>query len=149
MPANPVCREVLTAAVEGDRYVVRSGTHSLLPAWLPAARCAEFGRAGTPTAPLVATATSTPEVAWVGELSMPRGLPATLAHDYCAASALFQFARVPFAVARADGWVVGDLRFDREPGLGLAEVEVGPGEDECPARRPPWVPPRQDLLDGG
>jgi inner membrane protein len=149
MPANPVCREVMTAAVEGDRYVVRSGTHSLLPAWLPAARCAEFGRAGTPTAPLAPTPGSTSEVAWVGELSMPRGLPATLAHDYCAASALFQFARVPYAVARADGWVVGDLRFDREPGLGLAEVEVGPGEDECPARRPPWVSPRQDLLDGG
>jgi inner membrane protein len=149
MPANPVCREVMIAAVEGDRYVVRSGTHSLLPAWLPAARCAEFGRAGTPTAPLVPTAGSSREVAWAGELSMPRGLPAILAHDYCAASALFQFARVPYAVARADGWVVGDLRFDREPGLAFAEVEVGPAEDECPALRPPWVPPRQDLLEGG
>jgi inner membrane protein len=149
MPANPVCREVLTAAVEGDRYIVRSGTHSLLPSWLPAERCAQLGLGGTPTAPLVATAASTPETAWVGELSMPRSLPATLAHDYCAASALFQFARVPYAVPRADGWVVGDLRFDREPGLGLAEIEVGPGADECPAHRPPWVAPRQDLLDGG
>ena len=26
----------MTAQVVADRYVVRSGTHSLLPAWLPA-----------------------------------------------------------------------------------------------------------------
>lgn len=155
MPANPVCREVMTAAVEGDRYVVRSGTHSLLPSWFPAGRCAQFGRAGTPTAPLVATPdASTPdaaadELAWTGELSIPRNLPATLARDYCAASALFQFARVPYAVPRADGWLVGDLRFDREPGLGFAEIEVGPFADECPALPAPWVAPRQDLLDGG
>ena len=148
LPANPVCRQVMIAAVEGDRYVVRSGTHSLLPGWLPADRCAQYGLSGTPTAPLVATA-STPEVAWVGELSMPRELPGDLARDYCAASALFQFARVPWAAPRADGWVVGDLRFDREPELGFAEIEVGPSADECPTLRPPWVAPRQDLLDGG
>lgn len=154
MPANPVCREVMTAAVEGDRYVVRSGTHSLLPAWFPASRCAQFRLAGTPTAPLVPTPGAvSQELAWVGELSMPRDLPATLARDYCAASALFQFARVPWAVPRAvppaGGWVVGDLRYDREPELGLAEIEVGPSADGCPAFRPPWVAPRQDLLGGG
>jgi inner membrane protein len=44
--------------------------------------------------------------------------------------------------------VVGDLRYDREPELGFAEVEVGPSADECPRFRPPWVPPREDLLDG-
>ena len=85
---------------------------------------------------------------WIGELSLPAALPATLAQEYCAVGALMQFARVPWAAAQGDGWVVGDLRYDREPELGFAEVEVGPATDECPRRRPPWVPPREDLLDG-
>ena len=32
MPANPVCREVLTVQLAGDRYVARSGFYSLAPA---------------------------------------------------------------------------------------------------------------------
>ncbi|HET9901765.1 MAG TPA: metal-dependent hydrolase, partial [Actinomycetes bacterium] len=56
LPVNPVCREVMTAQVVGDGYVVRSGTHSLLPAWLSASRCAELRLSGTSTAPLVAMA---------------------------------------------------------------------------------------------
>lgn len=145
MPSNPVCREVLTVQVAGDRYLVRSGTHSLLPGWLPAGDCARYGLSGTPTAPLVPIP-GTDEVAWRGELSLPRDLPGTLADDYCAVSALLQFARVPFAVPRGDGWLVGDLRYDNEPEPGFAEIEVGPGRDQCPGYRPPWVPPRADLL---
>lgn len=149
LPANPVCREVLTASTVGDRYVVRSATHSQLPGWLTAGQCARYRLAGTPTAPLAATpAPSTDETVWDGELAMPLDLPATLARRYCAAGALLQFARVPWAAPRGDGWVVGDLRYDREPELGFAEVEVGPSTDACPAARPPWVPPRADLLTG-
>jgi inner membrane protein len=149
MPVNLVCREVMTAQVVGNRYVVRSATHSLLPAWFPAGRCAQLSFRGTSTAPLVPmTEASTDEMAWVGELSVARDVPATLARDYCAVSALFQFARVPWAVPQGDGWLVGDLRYDREPELGIAEIEVSPSADECPGFRPPWVPPRLDLLSG-
>jgi inner membrane protein len=149
-PANPVCREVLTVQLVENRYVLRSGTHSLLPDWLPADQCARFGLGGTTTAPLVTTArASSDEVEWVGELSTAREEPVGLARDYCAVSALWQFARVPFAVPRGDGWQVGDLRYDSEPELGFAEIEVGPAADPCPGNRPPWVPPRQDLLDDG
>ncbi len=149
MPVNPVCREVLTVAVVGDRYVVRSGTHSLLPAWSPAGRCAQLALTRTPTAPLGPVAeASTDEVAWSGELSAALDLPAGLARDHCAAGALFQFARVPWAVPQADGWLLGDLRYDREPELGMSEIAIGPSGDECPTYLPPWVPPRQDLLQG-
>ena len=148
-PVDPLCREVLTVSLAGDRYVVRSALHSLLPAWAPADRCAQRRLVTTPTAPLVPVARpTTDDVVWVGELSAARTVPATLARDYCAVSALLQFARVPWAVPRGDGWLVGDLRYDREPELGFAEVEVGPSADECLSYRPPWVPPRQDLLDG-
>jgi inner membrane protein len=149
MPVNPVCREVLTVQLAGDRYVARTGFHSLAPAWIPAGRCAQLRLSGTPTAPLVPVAQpSTDEMAWIGELSIPATLPATLAQEYCAVDALLQFARVPWAVQQSDGWVVGDLRYDGEPELGFAEVEVGPSTDECPPVRPPWVPPREDLLEG-
>ncbi len=149
MPVNPVCREVVTAAVVGNRYVVRTATHSLLPAWLSAERCAQLRLSGAPTAPLTAVAEpSTDEMVWIGELSIAQDLPATLARDYCAVSALLQFARVPWAVPQGNGWAVGDLRYDREPELGFAEVAVGPSTDVCPGFRPPWVPPRQELLDG-
>ena len=82
------------------------------------------------------------------ELTVPAGLFATLADDYCAVDALLQFARAPWAERKGDGWVVGDLRYDQEPGLGLAEVEVGPGRDQCPRLPAPWTPPRDDLLNG-
>jgi inner membrane protein len=149
MPANPVCREAMAVQLAENTYVVRTGTHSLLPAWMPAGECAQLRLNGSPTAPLVAMSRpSTDEMAWHGEFSIPREVPATLAQDYCAASALMQFARVPWAAPRGDGWLVGDLRYDREPELGFAEIEVGPAMDECPDHRPPWVPPRLDLLDG-
>ena len=149
MPGNPVCREVMTVQLVGNRYVVRSGIHSLAPAWMPAGHCAQLRLSGTPTAPLGPMGqASTDEMAWIGELSIARDAPATLARDYCAVDALLQFARVPWAEPRGDGWLVGDLRYDREPELGFAEVEVGPAVDECPGSRPPWVPPRQDLLNG-
>jgi inner membrane protein len=74
----------------------------------------------------------------------PRPSPGTTAP----ASALLQFARVPWAMPQADAWLLGDLRYDREPELGIAEIEIGPSTDDCPAYRPPWVPPRQDLLQG-
>ena len=148
LPVNPVCREVMTAQVVADRYVVRSGTHSLLPAWLSASRCAELRLSGTSTAPLVAMAEpSTDEMAWIGELSIPRELPATLARDYCAVERPVAVRpRSVGGVPQGDGWLVGDLRYDREPELGFAEIEVGPATTSA-RPRPPWVPPRQDLLD--
>ena len=146
-PANPVCREVLAVQLADDRYVVRSAFHSVVPAWIPAGRCAQLSPGSTPTAPLdPVTQVSTDEIAWIGEFSSAANLPATLAQEYCAVDALLQFARAPWAAPQGDGWLVGDLRYDREPEPGFAEIDVGPRADDCPRFRPPWVPPRQDLL---
>jgi inner membrane protein len=121
-----------------------------MPGWIPAGRCAQLSLNGTPTAPLIPTAqASTDEMAWIGEFSIGADVPAALAREYCAVDSLLQFARVPWAGRYGDGWLVGDLRYDREPELGITEIEVGSSTDECPRFRPPWVPPRQDLLGGG
>jgi inner membrane protein len=150
MPADPVCREVLVVQETTDHYVVRRAFHSLAPGWITADRCRQSYPAGSgTTAPLEPVGqANTDEIVWTGELGMDTRLLASLGEQYCAVGALLQFARAPWAVPQGDGWVVGDLRFDREPGLGLAEVAVGPSADECPHLPAPWTPPREDLLTG-
>ncbi len=146
MPVNPVCREVFAVQLEADQYVIRKAILSLLPEWLPAEDCPQV-RGQDSTAPLLPVrATSTAEVAWLGEMAMPRTLVSDLSARYCAVRALLRFARVPWAITQGDEWIFGDLRYDREPGIGMAEIAVGEGMDDCPAIIPPWTPPRSDLL---
>lgn len=57
-----------------------------------------------------------------------------------------QFARVPFAVRRERRQVLGDLRFDREPELGFAEIELSDPPPERCTSSAPWVPPREGML---
>jgi inner membrane protein len=149
LPANPVCHEVLAVQTTTDAYVVRRGFHSLAPDWIPANACARFyPLRGDRTAPLDPVAQpTTDEIAWSGELTMPVDRLAGLATEYCAVAALLQFARAPWATPADDGWIVGDLRYDTEPGRGFAETYVGPDHDECPRLLAPWLPPRADLLN--
>ena len=62
----------------------------------------------------------------------------------CEAAAFMQFARVPWAMEETDRLIAGDLRYDREPTLGFAEIELK-GATNCPAPQP-WLPPRKYLL---
>lgn len=148
MPVNPVCREIIAVQSTAGQYVVRRAFHSLAPGWVPADQCARFNplSAGS-TAPLAPVAQpSTGEVAWAGEVTASADRFTGLAARYCAVDALLRFARVPWAEPKGDGWIVGDIRYDRSPGLDFTEVEVGPGRDECPRLPAPWTPPREDLL---
>jgi inner membrane protein len=149
VPANPLCWDVLLLGTRGDRYMVRLGVLSISPAMLPAQRCPRTSGTRSATAliaPLTESASSS-EIQWVGEFSMSRALLAKLAGSHCRAAALMQFARAPFASDLESQWVMGDLRFDRTRGGGMASIDVGaPSDGEC--RSPvPWIPPRADLLD--
>jgi inner membrane protein len=77
---------------------------------------------------------------------MPRQLLEQLGDRECSVRALLKFARAPWSAQLATGRVVGDLRFDREPGNSFAEITLGSADDTCPRRLPDWVAPRQDLL---
>lgn len=150
MPVNPVCREVLAVQTEGSRYVVRKAMLSLAPDWLSASECPQRVVGSASTAPLTTVpAASTAELHWQGEFAMERDRISDLARQFCAARAMLKFARVPWAMQKGDNWIVGDLRYDREPELGLAEIETGPLEDPCPPYFPPWTRPRADLFDAG
>ncbi|HMN45472.1 MAG TPA: metal-dependent hydrolase [Povalibacter sp.] len=146
-PANPVCWDVMLPMTDADRYVIRRGTWSLWPQVLPAARCPGHELLSNVTAPMTrVVGNDSPAVIWHGEVVMRRTeLPALAVRD-CDAAALMHFARVPWALRRENTWIVGDLRYDREPALGFAEIELKKDAAHCSSPLPPWLPPRGDLL---
>jgi len=147
IPTNPFCWDVLLLATHGDRYIARHGMLSEAPGLVTAQSCSTKLVSKDTTAPM--TTVRTPEATdtvWFGEFSMPVRRLADLTARSCQAAAMMQFVRAPFVIERKTGWVIGDLRFDRERGLGLAEIEVSAiRAAECPPPAP-WLPPREALL---
>ena len=77
---------------------------------------------------------------------MSRAELQSLTRDNCEAAAFSRFARALFISRREEQWLIGDLRFDREPGLGLAELALNNNPTSCPRHVPPWTPPRSDVV---
>jgi inner membrane protein len=144
VPANPLCWSVLLVRAQAGTYRVRRGTLSLLPSFIEAGACPT--PPGTPTAPLVSVAApaSTAQI-WRGELALPIAELSRLQATHCQIAAFLRFARVPWFVRQGEHWIVGDLRYDREPELGFAELELDAAPAACPRFVPPWIPPRADL----
>ena len=145
---NPFCWDALLVQTGGGQYIVRQATIASAPGILPVSHC--FGqlipRIGTAPTKNVAAPYSA-AVYWLSQFSMPVDRLAALAAQDCEARELLQFARAPFATQVDGQWVVGDLRFDRERALGMAEVAL---DSRAPSRcrySAPWVPPRAALLD--
>lgn len=151
VPTHPLCWDLILLRVEDGNYVARLGMLSLPPQ--VAAECPRVRGGDGRTVPLqpVEMPGEPPEdIDWEGTYTMPLARLREVAGADCAARGAMQFVRAPFvAISITPGGprreVLGDLRFDREAGLGFAEIEVG----DRPACRTsaPWVPPRADLLD--
>jgi inner membrane protein len=77
---------------------------------------------------------------------MSRAALGELMRNNCEAAAFSGFARALWYRRSDAGWLLGDLRYDREPGLGFAEIEVAEAPAQCPRFIPPWTAPRADLL---
>jgi hypothetical protein len=146
VPMNPLCWDVLLLGARGDRYAVHLGMLSISPDLLPAARCPSMPGNRVGAARFAPTVASSVEIHWVGEFSMSRALLAELAASNCRAAALMQFARAPFGAELDSQWVMGDLRFDRTRGGGMALIDIGPPSGLDCRSGAPWVPPRADLL---
>jgi inner membrane protein len=144
--ANPFCWDVLMVQTGGGQYTVRQATIASSPGVLPANECFGMLIPRVSTAPTTTVpAHSSAAIRWVRQFSMPEDRLATLAAGDCQARELLQFARAPFATQVGGEWVIGDLRFDREQPLGMAEIALG-GKSPCRFSEP-WVPPRAALLD--
>jgi inner membrane protein len=118
------------------------------PGFVTAESCSTKLVSKDTTAPMTAVKLpDSTQTVWFGEFSMPVSRLADLTAHSCEAAALMQFVRAPFAVERKGGWVIGDLRFDRERGLGLAELEISVASAGNCLPRAPWLAPRAALLN--
>ena len=142
-PAHPFCWDVILLQRERQDYVARLGQMSL---------GADSGQAcsrtltGAGTAPL--RSMNRPVAAgmrWMGEYTMEVPALAQLASVNCDTRRLASFLRVPFAAKSDKGWVLGDLRYDRETGPGFTELLVDPNKTASCGQQSPWFPPRADL----
>ena len=146
LPTNPLCWDVLSIQTSDERYIIRHGVVATAPSILPAASCPRLSFGENQTAPMTPVqASSSPRVKWLGEFSMSRATLSSIPEQNCEAREFMQFARAPFAVERERRQVLGDLRFDREPELGFAEIELAPPPQQCKFHVP-WIPPRASLL---
>lgn len=146
LPTNPLCWDVLLIQTGDGRYVVRHGVVATAPFILPAESCPSLGFGENRTAPMTPVRTSpTPRVKWLGEFSMDQAALVSIAEENCEAREFMQFARAPFAVERERRQVLGDLRFDREPELDFAEIELASPPRHC-RFHVPWISPRGALL---
>jgi inner membrane protein len=146
-PLNPFCWDVLLLATRGDRYAVRHGVLSNAPALIRADRCPTLTGNRPTTAPMTrVSAADSAAMHWFGAFEMSKTRLAELVAGHCDAAALMLFARAPFATQFEGQAVLGDLRFDRERGLGMAEIAVGPPSATACRPPAPWTAPRADLL---
>ncbi len=139
-PADPFCWRALTVATSSDSHALSVAVVSLWPSMIPASTCPRADRETTaPVVPAVReTASGVRELA---TLTMPLDrVRATLSR--CDVDTFLRWSRAPYWMF-GERWILGDLRYDREAGLGFAELEI-PREPpaECPKRVPTWKNPR-------
>jgi len=148
MPSNPFCWSVILVEQEADQYLVRLGHAATFPAWLDVEAC-PFDRGANPTTPFVPLdVRGGNRLRLTDEYRAPTVELNELARERCEARALLRFARVPYFTKRARDRtrVIGDVRYDRNPGLDFSDFRLSPAQGECPPHVPPWLPPRSDLV---
>lgn len=147
MPVNPACWEVKLLQKEGHNAVLRRAMLTLAPSWLSAERCPTRSLDSEVTAPLVPVpAADSAQLKWYGQTSTPIERLAELAASNCQAAGALRFIRLPWLANVGGKLVLGDLRYDNEPELGFAEIEID-GSSACPRFVPKWIEPRRDLLE--
>lgn len=145
-PGNPLCFSAVTAHVAADRYVARAARVAALPGLVSAERCV-IQATGLTLGLRAPTLTSSAAVFWEGEWQGSVSELSALSRRHCEVSAWLRFARIPFWRSHEHaGWLLGDLRFDRDPELDFDELAVAQSPERCPPWVPPWRPPRAELI---
>jgi inner membrane protein len=147
LPSNPVCWNVIAVTLEGDQYALRRGVLSTAPGIVGPRMCPDWSLDVDTTAPMRRIAgRNSSAVHWLDEYSVPRAEFPRLLRAYCEAAIFMRFARAPWIDRRGGHWTIGDLRYDREPEIGFAELELSEHSHACAIATPPWVAPRRELL---
>jgi len=141
-PGNPFCWRIVVASEHPstDRYVARLGAISLADQWFNPATC--FKRLTNERTAKLQPSLSAPEnhIFWVGQFQSSLSDLQTLYKNDCRFASFLKFVRIPYWEKRGDFLMVGDLRYDYEPGLSFAELEISP-DQPCPRFVPPWNSP--------
>ena len=142
-PAHPFCWDVMLLQREDSDYVARLGQLNLAS---DSGQACSRSLNGGSTAPLrVMNRPVLSGMRWAGEYTMDIQALSRLVSGSCDARRLASFMRAPFAARSDKGWIIGDLRYDRESGPGFAELLVDPKAASKCATDSPWTPPRSDL----
>ncbi|MEO0323296.1 MAG: metal-dependent hydrolase [Myxococcota bacterium] len=141
-PGNPLCwNGFAVSAGPEDAYAVRTLELSLLPSVFAPGPCT--AAPGARTAPLVPASIEGDAGLRFGQRFQGTGAELrALVRDYCEAEVFMNFARVPFW-RPGNPPLLGDLRYDMEPEVSWAELELN---DRCTDWFAEWEPPRQDVL---
>lgn len=147
MPANPLCWEAMLVQTQDESIVARRAMLALAPSLIPADGCLSRSLNLPSSAPLKdVQGANTPELHWYGEIATGLNRLRNRVANDCEAAAVMRFIRVPWLATVGRDTVLGDLRYDREKGLGFAEVALQDPPVSCPRLVPNWRPPRADLL---
>lgn len=152
-PATPWCWQGFVLSRDPTSYHARSVVLSLAPG-LTAPLACDLRPVAARTAPMVgADLPADAAVIWGDRFEAPVGALAALAAESCRVDAFLHFARAPFWDDDGERIIVGDLRYDFEPGTSFAEIvtvrTVPPDTRGCD-NLPPWRSEAvQVLLDAG
>lgn len=138
MPANPFCWSALAARLDESSYEASVALLAPFPTVVPVSSCPSL-QPPQITAPLVVS--PIPDTAGrkvFGVFRAPRVEFDALVRN-CQFNAFLRFARIPFWKRSEAGWVIGDLRYDREEGIGFSEMEIDESGTDCPHSVPPWI----------
>lgn len=135
-PGNPFCWTAHKAGFVGENYQAMVMRLAPFPKIFPVKKCPIFFAPGTNAPLLRADQPLSDEVMVLGIFSAKRAELEKLSRE-CRANAFLRFARIPYWKPAGDGWMMGDLRFDRGGGRSFATVQIpGGGCPEYPSR---WI----------
>jgi inner membrane protein len=144
-PGNPFCWSLTAIETEAERYLTRRGVWAPFPGVLGAADCPALFHPDPRTHTAV-PAPSTPHAVWLGQTDQALPRLRQLATHHCGVAAFLQFARAPHLREEDGELVLNDLRYERDGLEGFWTARFPSDMQECPRNRPPWLPPRLDVL---
>ena len=146
-PSNPLCWSALGMAIEGEDLVARRIGISLAGEIQDVDGC-RFSTPAEMTAPhTTIERSSTESVRFFDEVRTPLVLFRDYAENSEDMAAFLRFSRAPYLLDReGEAPIAGDVRFDRESGIGFGELEVH-RDQPLDGFVPPWIPPRMDAID--
>jgi inner membrane protein len=137
-PANPFCWIAIHSYLNNEEYRADISIEAPFPKIFPADSCTNFYESGITAPLLISTKTNSEKSKNVGTF-FGKKQDLEKIWQNCKARAFFRFLRNPFWIQKDGGWLLGDLRYDRDSSLGFGEDFFPDTMSDCPKGEPPWI----------